>query len=121
MRTLGALEARFADDHVPLALVVGALGALSAVRRLLPEKATSGAPPSSTVPLEQGEGSGSMPEPFVALLLGVIVTRERLLEMLGPKRAGEFPRLARLIIAPLCESNRTGRHRRLKTVHHSDY
>jgi hypothetical protein len=109
VRTLGALEARFADDHVPLALVVGALGALSAVRRLLPEKATSGAPPSSTVPLEQGEGSGSMPEPFVALLLGVIVTRERLLEMLGPIQArdndlgrvasdeGDAPRLEGLL------------------------
>lgn len=87
MRTLGALEARFADDHVPLALVLGALGALSAVRRLLPEKAAGGAPPSSTVPLEQGEGNGSLPEPFVALLLGVIATHERLLEMLGPIQA----------------------------------
>jgi hypothetical protein len=86
VRTLGALEARFADDHVPLALVLGALGALSAVRRLLPEKAT-GAAPSSTVPLEQGEGNGSLPEPFVALLLGVIATHERLLEMLGPIQA----------------------------------
>ena len=109
MRTLGALEARFADDHVPLSLVLGALGALSAVRRLLPEKATSGPPPSSTLPLDQGERTGSMPEPFVALLLGVIVTRERLLEMLRPIQArdndvervasdgGDAPRLEGLL------------------------
>jgi hypothetical protein len=89
VRTLGALEARFADDHVPLAVVLGALGALSAVRRLLPEKAMGGARRSSTVSVEQSDQNGSLPEPFIELLLGVIATHDRLLAMLGPIPPGD--------------------------------
>jgi hypothetical protein len=95
VKTLGALEAGFADDHVPLALVLGTLGALSTVRRVLPEKPAGGASPSSTVSVERSDGSGSPPEQFTALLLGVIAMHERLLAMLGPisARDDDFSRV----------------------------
>jgi hypothetical protein len=75
MSALGSLEARYADDHVPLALVLGALGTLAAVRVLLPDGAKAG---------PAGDAGGPPPEPFVALLLGVIATHDRLLELCGP-------------------------------------
>jgi hypothetical protein len=83
VKTLGALEARFDDDHVPLGLVLGALSAFSAVRRLLPEEAIDRASRSSTVAVAQSEGQRSSPEPFLALLLGAIAIHDRLLAMLG--------------------------------------
>jgi hypothetical protein len=83
MKVLGALEARYADDHVPLALVLGAVAVLSAMRRLLPH-AAGRAPEASPSP-EPGEGCAS--EPFLALLLGVISTHERVLELCGPALA----------------------------------
>ena len=76
MRTLGALEARYADDHVPLALVLGAIGTLSAVRRLLP--AEPGAR-GRTADLD----SRPPPEAFIALLLGAVATHDRLLDLFG--------------------------------------
>ena len=86
MRTLGALEARYADDHVPLALVLGAICTLSAVRKLLPDDLLarahqqSGGPESETDPR-------SSPEPFIALLLGAVATHECLLRLFGPTLA----------------------------------
>jgi hypothetical protein len=78
VRILGALEARYADDHVPLAMVLGAMSALTAVRRLLPaEPHHRRAPPG--VRLE--------PDPFITLLLGVIATHDRLLRLVGPALA----------------------------------
>ena len=91
MRTVGALEARYADDHVPLALVLGALGALSAVRTLLPDgllaHAALPANGSST-----DAGVRSEPEAFVALLLGAVATHDRLLALFGPALAAHSAR-----------------------------
>jgi hypothetical protein len=72
---LGALEARYSDDHVPLALVLGAKSALTAVRCLLPAEPCHDSPPNP----EQ-----RAPDPFVLLLLGVIATHDRLLSLFGP-------------------------------------
>ena len=80
MRTLGALEARYADDHVPLALVLGALGALSAVRRLLPD----GPGPA---PLISPDGTDVPVDSFALLLLGAIAAHDRLLGLVGPTLA----------------------------------
>lgn len=76
MRTLGALEARYADDHVPLALILGAIGALAAVRRLLPDDPV---PPAG--PLDADLRSA--PDAFIALLLGAVATHDRLLRLFG--------------------------------------
>jgi hypothetical protein len=80
VRTLGALEARYADDHVPLALVLGALGALSAVRRLLPDG--PGSPTKSTP-----DGADAPVDSFALLLLGAIAAHDRLLALVGPTLA----------------------------------
>jgi hypothetical protein len=76
VRTLGALEARFADDHVPLALVLGALGTLSAVRRLLPD---GPGPPRSSAE----ERADTPVDSFAFLLLGAIVAHDRLIGLAG--------------------------------------
>jgi hypothetical protein len=67
MRALGAVELRYADEHVPLAMLLGAVGALSTLRRLLP------AGPGAREPT-----TASAPDAFVLLLLGAIVTSDRL-------------------------------------------
>ena len=86
MRTLGALEARFADDHIPLALLLGAIGALTAVRRLLPDESVARAAPPTTEP-GAGEDTSPTREGFIVLLLGAIVTHDRLLALFGPTLA----------------------------------
>ena len=83
MRTLGALESRYADDHVPLALVLGAIGTLSAVRKLLPD----GLLAHAALPANSSSTDAGMrpePEAFVALLLGAIATHDRLVALFGP-------------------------------------
>ena len=78
MKTLGALEARYTDDHVPLALILGAIGALSAVRRLLPDE------PVPTACRQSADAdSRPSPEAFIALLLGAVTTYDRLLALFG--------------------------------------
>ena len=77
MRTLGALEARYADDHVPLALVLGALEALTAVRRLLPDG-------HERVASSTSDGGDAPVDAFAILLLGAIAVHDRLLGMVGP-------------------------------------
>jgi hypothetical protein len=84
MNVLGALEARYADEHVPLALVLGAVAVLSAMRRLLPDRPAGRAPEASFSP---DPGGGCASEPFLALLLGVISIHERVLELCGPALA----------------------------------
>jgi len=88
VRTLGALEARYADDHVPLALVLGAIGTLSAVRKLLPDepRARAAAAPAASTPTSDPDPRSS-PEPFIALLLGAVATHECLLRLFGPTLA----------------------------------
>jgi hypothetical protein len=82
VRTLGALEARYADDHVPLALILGAIGALSAVRRLLPDAPGARSPTADV-------DSRPPPEAFIALLLGAVATHDRILSLFGtPPAAG---------------------------------
>jgi len=81
VRILGALEARYADDHVPLAVVLGAIGTLSAVRRLLPAEPGARA---RTADLD----SRLPPEAFIALLLGAVATHDRLLDLFGVPPAG---------------------------------
>jgi hypothetical protein len=78
VKTLGALEARYTDDHVPLALILGAIGALSTVRRLLPDEPVPPAGPQS----ERADSRAS-PEAFMALLLGAVATYDRLLGLFG--------------------------------------
>src|SRR5438067_10130103 len=73
VRTLGALEARYADDHVPLALVLGAMGTLSAVRKLVPDDLLTRARQQSGGS-ESEAGSRPPPEAFIALLIGAVAT-----------------------------------------------
>jgi hypothetical protein len=88
MSGLTALDAHFADGNVPLGVVLGAIGALSAVRRVLPnladiaEERSCDDPPSSSV------------EPFVAMLLGVVALHDRLTTLVdgNPHLASDDPR-----------------------------
>jgi hypothetical protein len=77
---LTALEARFTDGNVTLGVIHGAIGALSTFRDVLPEPIES---PADTPPHLGGAAS---PEPFVALLLGVISFHDRLTHLVD--RAG---------------------------------
>jgi hypothetical protein len=80
VKTLGSLEARYADDHVPLALMLGALGTLSAVRRLLPDGL---GPPRSSAE----DGADTPVDSFALLLLGAVAVHDRLLGLAGPALA----------------------------------
>ncbi len=83
-----ALNADFADGNVPLGLMVGAIGALSVVERLLPD-----ATETRQAHLDDVIESSSM-EPFVALLLGVVATHSRLTQLVDRSYdpASEHPR-----------------------------
>jgi hypothetical protein len=83
VKTLGALEARYADDHVPLALALGAVSALSAVRRLLPDDPRARAPLPTDASAD-ADTLPSSPDAFIALLLGAVATHDRLLVLFGP-------------------------------------
>jgi hypothetical protein len=71
MSALTALDAQFTDGNVPLGVMVGAIGALSTVRRLLPV---------ATEPRGSERHSPEIDsvEAFLALLLGVIAMHDRL-------------------------------------------
>jgi hypothetical protein len=81
---LTALETHFADGHVPLGLVLGAIGALSAIKDCFPDATSVSHVPSS-------DAAQPVPvEVFVALLLGVVAMHERLtvlVERSGPSMA----------------------------------
>jgi hypothetical protein len=82
---LTALETQFADGHVPLGLILGAIGALSAVKNCFPD-ATSASHVSSS------DAEQPLPiEVFVALLLGVVAMHERL-TMLVERSDHSMPR-----------------------------
>jgi len=67
---LTALDAQFSHGNVPLGVMLGAISALSTVRRVLPDmnEAGAAAPRSETDAVE----------PFVGLLLGVVAMHDRL-------------------------------------------
>jgi hypothetical protein len=69
---LTGLDAQFADGNVTLGVVLGAIGALTTVRALLPDPDAS-----ATRAREKVESPDSV-EPFVALLLGAIALHDRL-------------------------------------------
>jgi hypothetical protein len=89
---LRALDAHFAEGHVPLAIVLGTIGALSVVTGVLPAAARN-------PPLDEGEAAGirtsdgdeSAPvEPFLALLLGAVATHDRLIALVDLAGTGEI-------------------------------
>jgi hypothetical protein len=81
MRAVGAVELRYADEHVPLTMLLGALGTLSALRRVLP---------ASPVPRDPA-GAGTEPDAFVFLLLGALGTHDRLERLCAVALAGHQP------------------------------
>jgi hypothetical protein len=80
MSRVTTLDAQFADGNVPLGVLLGAIGALSAVRALLPHPTDS-----SAARLCQGTEPESI-EPFVELLLGVVALHDRLTNIVDGTR-----------------------------------
>jgi hypothetical protein len=69
---LAALDAHFVERNVPLQVLAGAIGVLTTVRATLPAHAPPLAPAAE-------EEARSVPiDPFIALLLGVLVAHDRL-------------------------------------------
>jgi hypothetical protein len=85
---LTSLEARFADGHVPLGIVLGTIGAVSLIKNLLPDEARKAFPDETDHADMRASGSDeSRPiEPFLALLVGAVATHDRLIALVD--RAG---------------------------------
>jgi hypothetical protein len=81
VRAVGAVELRYADEHVPLTMLLGALGALSALRRVLPASPAPGDP----------AGAGTDPDPFLLLLLGALATHDRVVQLCAAALAAHQP------------------------------
>jgi len=79
VRAVGAVELRYADEHVPLAMLLGAISALGALRRVLPAHPGQRDPAAASTP----------PDPFLSLLLGAVVIHDRLLQLCAAALAHE--------------------------------
>ncbi|HYL52927.1 MAG TPA: hypothetical protein VEZ15_13215 [Acidimicrobiia bacterium] len=82
MTELTALDAQFSHGNVPLGVMLGAISALSTVRRVLPD-ATEPAP---AAPRSETDAV----EPFVALLLGVVAMHDRLTTLVDRAPAAPY-------------------------------
>ena len=72
MSALTGLDAQFADGNVTLGVLLGAIGALTTVRTLLPD------PDAYAIPARDQVEPPDSVESFVALLLGAIALHDRL-------------------------------------------
>jgi hypothetical protein len=95
---LRALDAHFAEGHVPLGIVLGTIGALSVVTDVLPDAARSPllddgnaagvrASDANVPGVRASDANVPAPvDPFLALLLGAVATHHRLITLVD--RAG---------------------------------
>lgn len=82
MTELTALDAQFSHGNVPLGVMLGAISALSAVRKVLPDIAEPGAAAPRNGP--------DAVEPFVGLLLGVVAMHDRLTTLVDRAPAAPY-------------------------------
>jgi len=80
MSGLTALDAKFAEGNVPLAVLLGTLGATATVRAALPEPEVDHAIAART------REEPRTADAFRAMLLGVIALHERLTTLIDPDR-----------------------------------
>jgi hypothetical protein len=87
VKRLAALDAHFVERNVPLQVLAGVAGVLATVRAVLPAHA----PPSATHDADErdaDEQTAREPiDPFVALLLGVLVAHDGLTALLRDDQA----------------------------------
>jgi hypothetical protein len=86
---LTALDAHFAEGHVPLGIVLGTIGALSLVTNALPDETRNVLrDETETVEVRSSGIDESRPvDPFLALLLGAVAMHDRLIALVD--RAGD--------------------------------
>jgi len=80
MSGLTALDAQFAEGNVPLAVLLGAIGATAIVRAVLPEPVGEHAIAART------REEPRIADAFSAMLLGVVALHERLTTLIDPDR-----------------------------------